>query len=77
MIRKYHNHKLQTNPWHREEELNEDNCIQIENNMDETMCQTTQIELFIEVLPSASGQPLAQIEQREIIRNQREDFYVS
>ena len=20
MIRKYHNHKLQTNPWHREEE---------------------------------------------------------
>ena len=21
MIRKYHNHKLQTNPWHREEEL--------------------------------------------------------
>ena len=22
MIRKYHNHKLETNPWHREEELN-------------------------------------------------------
>ena len=21
MIRKYHNHTLQTNPWHREEEL--------------------------------------------------------
>ena len=21
MIRKYHNHKLQTTPWHREEEL--------------------------------------------------------
>ena len=21
MIRKYHNHKLQKNPWHREEEL--------------------------------------------------------
>ena len=21
MIRKYHNHKLQTNPWHRHEEL--------------------------------------------------------
>ena len=21
MIRKYHNHKLQTNPWHRDEEL--------------------------------------------------------
>ena len=21
VIRKYHNHKLQTNPWHREEEL--------------------------------------------------------
>ena len=71
MIRKYHNHKLQTNPWHREEELNEDNCIQIENNKDKTMCQTTQIEAFIEVLPSAlinivdatesPGQPLAQI----------------
>ena len=22
MIKKYHNHKLQTNPWHREEETN-------------------------------------------------------
>ena len=48
------------------------------------MCQTTQIEALIEILPSASInivdatesplQPLVQIEQREIRRNHRADL---
>ena len=58
--------------------------VQIENNIVKSMCQTTQIEALIEVLPSASTnivdatesprQPLAQIEQREFRRNQRMDL---
>ena len=53
------------------EKLNEDNCVQIENNMVNTLCQTTQIEALMEILPSvlinmvdateSPGQPLAQI----------------
>ena len=35
------------------EKLNEDNCVQIENNMVKTIWQTTQIEALIEALPSA------------------------
>ena len=31
MIRKYHNHKLQTNPWHHEEEQRFSNCSNMKN----------------------------------------------
>ena len=33
--------------------VNEDNYVQIENNIVKTMCQVTQIEALIEILPSA------------------------
>ena len=45
MIRKYHNHKLQTNPWHREEELH--------NNLETPGRQTkqsNQLSLPIEMI---------------------------
>ena len=58
--------------------------VKIEDKTVKTVCQSTQISALIEVLPSASinivdatecpGQPLAQIEQREIRKNQREDL---
>lgn len=67
------------------ERVAEDNTIKIEDKTIKTICSISQtpVEAFIETLPSASiniieatecpGQPLAQIEQREIRRNQRQD----
>lgn len=67
-------------PFEKVEETEE---VKIEDKTVKTICQSTQIEALIEVLPSASinivdatecpGQPLAQVEQREIRKNQRED----
>ena len=67
------------------EQLMEEDRIKIDDKTVKTICSSTQmpIEALIEILPAASiniveatdcpGQPLAQIEQREIRRNQRED----
>ena len=49
MIRKYHNHKLQTNPWHREEEPH--------NNHETPTRQTKQSSLFpIKMIANLNGQ---------------------
>ena len=68
-----------------EQLVEEEDRIKIDDKTVKTICSSTQlpIEALIEVLPAASiniieatdcpGQPLAQIEQREIRRNQRED----
>ena len=42
MIRKYHNHKLQTNLWHREEEPH--------NNHETPVRQAKQVTLYVEIL---------------------------
>ena len=65
--------------------IEEDDTVKIDDKTVKTICSSTQfrVEAIIETLPTASiniieatecpGQPLAQIEQREIRRNQRED----
>ena len=59
------------------------NRVRIDDKTVKTICNNIQIEALIEVIPSASiniveatetqGQPMAQIEQREIRKSQRED----
>ena len=63
----------------------DDERIKIDDKTVMTICSSAQmpVEALIEVIPAAAiniveasecpGQPLAQIEQREIRRNQRED----
>ena len=67
------------------EQLTEDESVKIDDKTVKTICSSVQmpVEALIEVFPAASiniveatespGQPLAQIEQREIRKNQRED----
>ena len=67
------------------EKVEEDcgNRVRIDDKTVKTICNNIQIEALIEVIPSASiniveateiqGQPMAQIEQREIRKSQRED----
>ena len=62
----------------------EEDSMKIDGRTDKTICGNIQIEALIETLPAASiniveatespGQPMAQIEQREIRQNQRQDF---
>ena len=66
------------------EKVEEEDRMKIDGKTVKTICGNIQIEALIETLPTASiniveatespGQPMAQIEQREIRRSQREDM---
>ena len=61
--------------------------MKIDGRTFKTICGNIQIDALVETLPGASinivetaespGQPMAQIEQREIRRDQREDVVIS
>ena len=62
----------------------EEDSMKIDGRTVKTICGNIQLEALVETLPAASiniievtespGQPMAQIEQREIRRNKRQDF---
>ena len=64
----------------------EDDSMKIDGRTFKSICGNIQIESFVEALPSASiniveaterpTQPMAQIEQREIRQNWREDIVI-
>ena len=66
------------------EKVEEEDRMKLDGKTVKTICGNIQIEALIETLPTASiniveatespGQPVAQIEQREIRRSQREDM---
>lgn len=68
------------------EKLEDENKMEIDAKSVKTICGYVQLETLIETLPSSSsnivdateipGQPMAQIEQREIRKNQREDIII-
>lgn len=68
------------------EKVEEEDRMKIDGKTVKTICGYIQLEALVETLPSASinivdatespGQPMAQIEQREIRKNQREDVII-